>query len=243
MKIIYKYLPFIRKYEIIIASCAVLILVILLVFNMLLPNLNRANQIYKEEQNLKKRLDLLSQKNQFLSSLDYQYYKDSFLKSSQILPDSKDYISLISAIDSLEKQSGVSLIRTDFQLGAVSANSNNLVKVPGSAASAMPIIIEVMGDRFSLHKFLDLISGYNGRLMVFDEVSFKLKTGETFDAVFTGRAFYYPLPSTLGSIDSPLVKLEKRQEAILQKISSLNIEQEISADLDKSSIGKKNLFE
>lgn len=244
MKIKSEYISYLQKYEILVASSAVLILVIILTFKMLLPNLNHANQIYAQGQDLKKKVELLAQKDSSLSSLNYQFYKDVFLKSSQILPENKDYVSLIGTFDLLEKQSGVTIVRTDFQLGAVSTSSGTLLRVPGTQAYMIPISVEVMGNLEGLRKFMDLISDYNGRLMTFDEVTVNSKQSGVLDIVLSGRAFFYILPGTLGSVDSPLPKLEKSQDAILQKINLLSLPQDVStSDLDKNSIGKNNLFQ
>ncbi|MBI3379230.1 hypothetical protein HY029_00580 [Candidatus Gottesmanbacteria bacterium] len=244
MKTKFDYLSYLHQYEILIASSGVLMIVIVLTFNMLLPNLNHANQIYAQGQDLKKKVELLTQKDSSLTSLNYQFYKDVFLKSSQILPENKDYVSLIGTFDLLEKQSGITIVRTDFQLGVVSTSSATLQRAAGTAAFMIPISVEVMGNLEGLRKFLDLVSNYNGRLMTFDEVTVNNKQSDTLDVVLSGRAFFYILPGTLGSIDSPLPKLEKSQDAILQKINLLSLPQDtVTVDLDKNSIGKKNLFQ
>lgn len=237
------YLLYIRQYEILIASAAVIILVVILVFNMLLPNFDRANQIYAQGQTLKQKLAVLTQKDSTLSSLDSGYYKDVFLKLNQVLPADKDYVSLIGTFDLLEKQSGVTITRTDFQLGVVSTTSKNLEKAPATGAYVVPITLQVTGNLDAIKSLFDSVSNYNGRLMVFDDISVTNKLDGTLDVVFHGRAFFYPLPTTLGAIDAPLPKFTKSEEAILTKVSEINLPQENAGNLDKSRVGKKNLFQ
>lgn len=236
------FLYYIRRYEVIIASGAVLLVVIFLTLNMLIPNLNRANQIYVQGQTLKKKLEQLILKERALSSYDYDYYKDIFLKTGQILPENKDYVSLINTFDKLERKSGASITRTDFQLGVVSTSSANLIKVPGTSAFAIPIKVSVLGDLTAIEKFLGLISDYRGRLMVFDNVSVNSKN-DTLEAGFSGQAFYYILPATLPPIDSPLPALSAAEQEILEKIILLDLPKETFEELDKGAIGKKNLFQ
>lgn len=244
MKKKFDYLSYIRKYEIVIASSAVLLLVIFLVFNMLLPNLDRANQIYVQGQTLKKELEILKQKDNTLSSLDYQYYKDIFLKSNFVLPEDKNYISLIGTFDLLEKDAQVIITRTDFQLGVVSTSSANLTRAVGTQAYVIPVTLEVTGSFTSLQKFLEAVANVAGRLMVFDDISVVYRPEGALSASFTGRAFFYPLPTALGPVDSPLPRPDKNQEAIMKKISELNLPQDIgSADLEKKNVGKGNLFQ
>lgn len=244
MKKKFDYLSYVRKYEIVIASAAVLVLVIILVFNMLLPNLNRANEIYAQGQTLKKKLEVLKQKDGLLSSLDYQYYKDIYLKSNFVLPEDKNYVTLIGTFDLLEKESAVTITRTDFQLGVVSTSSANLTRAVGTPAYVIPVTLEVTGTFAGLQRFLEAVANVVGRLMVFDDVSVVYKPGGVLSASFTGRAFFYPLPTTLGSIDSPLPRPDKNQEAIMKKIAELNLPQDTgSVELDKAKVGKNNLFQ
>ncbi len=238
-----KYISLIQQYEVLIASSVVIILVIFLVFNMLVPNLQKANQIYVQGQSLRHKVDALKQKNNLLSTLDYQYYKEIFLKSNQVLPEGKDYVSLIETFDLLEKKSAATILRTDFQLGVVSTSSANLISAVGTSAFVIPINIEILGTKEAIQKFLELVESYGGRLMVFDDMSVTTKQGEILDAVFTGRSFFYPLPTTLQAVDSPLAKLDKNQDEIIKKINKITITSETDNDIDQNSIGKKNLFE
>ncbi len=237
------YLSLIRQYEIIIASSLVLLLVVFLIFNMLLPNLKQANQIYVQGQALRHKVDALKQKNNLLSSLDYQYYKDIFLKSNQVLPEGKDYVSLIGTFDLLEKKSAVTILRTDFQLGVVSTSSASLVRAVNTSAFVIPINVEIAGTKEAIQKFLEIVGSYKGRLMVFDDMSVTTKPGDILDAVFSGRSFFYPLPTTLESVDSPLAKLDKNQDEIIKKINDLTLSSEAVIEIDQSAVGKKNLFE
>lgn len=233
-----------RQYEIIIASSVVLLLVLFLSVNILLPNLNQANQILAQEKNLKNRVDLLTAKYKQLNSMDDQYFKDVFVKLNQVFPESKDYVSLIGTFDILEKQSGASIEKTDFQLGAISTTSSSFVKAAGVPAFVVPLNIEIVGNLETVRKFLDAVGDFTGRLIVFDDMSMTIKPSGLLDIVFNGRAFFYPLPTTIGSIDSPLPKMEKSQEDILSKVSTMPlIDSGSTKDFDKSNIGKKTLFE
>lgn len=238
-----KYLSILRQYEIVIVSSLVLFLVIFLVFNMLLPNLNQANQIYVQGQALRRKVDALKQKNNLLSTLDYQNYKDLFLKSNQVLPEGKDYVSLIGTFDMLEKKSSVTILRTDFQLGVLSTSSASLVRAANSPAYVIPINVEITGTKEAIQKFLGVVGSFAGRLMVFDDMSVTTKLGEVLDVVFSGRSFFYPLPATLGSLDSVLPKLEKNQDEIVKKINDLAFTSDAVINIDQSAVGKKNLFE
>lgn len=226
---------FFHKYEVLIASGVVLVLVLFLVLYLLIPNLRRSDEIYAHSQTLSSKLDVLTKKHRFLSSLDSQYYRDAFLKLNQIIPEGKDFVSLMTTFDYLEKQSGVSLVRTDFPLGMVS-------NLP-TGVNIVPIALGIKGSLESVKTFMDLISNFNGRFMVFDNISVANDQTGMLAVSLQGRAFFYPLPTTLGPVDTPLPQLNKSQEEILAKVNTLSLSTESSVELDKSQIGKKNLFQ
>ncbi len=237
------YLTFIRQYELVIASGAVLLLVLFLVFNMMLPNLNRANQIYVQGQTLSKKFETLKLKDSLLTSLDAAYYKDIFLKLNQVIPESKDYVSLINTFNILEQKAGIRIVRTDFQLGVVSTSSGNLVRAAGSPAYVIPVTIGVEGTIGGIRQFLEAVTKPAGRLMVFDDMSVNVKSSDILEATFNGRAFFYPLPTTLAAIDTALPKLEKSYETILKDVEAVEVPASATVEISKESIGKKNLFQ
>lgn len=236
------YLNFIRQYEVLIASAAVVLVVLILSYVLLLPNFSRANTIFSEQSALKGRLDNLKKKDSALFALDYQYYKDNFSKISKVLPQEKDYVSLFSTFDDLERKTGVSIVRTDFQLGVVSTDSGRLTRSAQSAAFLLPINVEVIGGLSQLQNFIKSLNDFSGRFITIDQVQWNKKGEGIFLLSLGGKAYFYPLPSTLGSIDSPLPKIEKNGENILAKISQIQLVSESESDLDKVTVGKRDLF-
>lgn len=236
------YISYFRRYEFLIASAVVILVVFLLSFVLLLPNFNRANTIFRQQADLKQRLDNLKKKDSALVSVDYQYYKDNFGKVSLVLPESKDYVSLFSTFDALEQKFGVSVVRTDFQLGVVSTNSAKLSKAPNSAAFLLPINIEVMGKLPQLLNFIKALSDFSGRFMTLSAAQWTQKGENILLLTLSGKAYFYPLPTTLGSIDTPLPKIDKQTEEILTKIAQIQLSSD-AQDLDKVAVGKKDLFQ
>ncbi|MBI4990998.1 hypothetical protein HZB96_02780 [Candidatus Gottesmanbacteria bacterium] len=237
------YLNFIRQYEILIASSAVVLLVFILSYVLLLPNFSRANTIFREQRTLSGRLDNLKKKDSALVALDYQYYKDNFPKISKVLPENKDYVSLFSTFDDLERKTGVSIVRTDFALGVVSTDSGRLTRSPTSLAFLLPINVEMVGGLSQLRNFIKSLNDFSGRFITIDQIQWNKKGEGIFLLSLGGKAYFYPLPSTLGSIDSPLPKIERIGENILARISQIQLVSESESDLDKITVGKKDLFQ
>jgi Tfp pilus assembly protein PilO len=242
MKLNLEILSKLRKYEIIVASGLVIVVVIILIFTALLPNFNRAQKIYREQQNLTLKLDNLRKKDRTLSSIDYQYYKENFPKIGYVLPESKDYVSLFTTFDNLEKDGGVSVVKTDFQMGIVSTDSARTQKNTSSGAYFIPVSIDLIGNITSLSKFIKALSDYSGRFLTVENFSFVNKDFDTLLLTLNTRAYFYILPTTIGSIDSPITKISQNQEKILEKIGK--IERATQEDtLNEKEIGKKDLFQ
>lgn len=229
----------IRHYEIIVASVVILLVIFLLSLFYLIPNFSRAQQIFSQQKGLKKNIEILKQKDTALSSLDYEQYKDIFLKLNQVLPESKDYVSLFSSFDDLEKKTGVTIVRTDFQFGVISTTSAKLTKAPGSSAYMVPVLIEVAGTISSIQKFIDSLNSLSGRLITLNDAQWNIKQNNI-RISFNGKAYFYPQPLTIGSLDTPLPKLSKDQEELIKKVALVKLAKE---EIEPVNVGKKNLFQ
>ena len=235
------FLILIQQYEIIIASIIILLVVILLSFIFPLPNFNRAQQIYTQQKNLSEEINNLKRKDNTLASLDQQYFKDIFSKLNKILPEEKDYVTLFETFDSLEKTSGVTILRADFQFGIISTNSARLIKAPGTAAYIVPISLEIRGNYSAMQKFIESLDDFSGRIITLEDAHWSQKPDNLIQATFNGRVYFYPLPATIGSIDTPLPKIDKTQEELIKKLAQMKIT--TTEEIEKIPVGKKNLFQ
>lgn len=234
---------FVKTYEIIIISCLVIFTVIILFLNFLIPNINKAAEISSQYKDLQSKVNSLKVKDDALSALDEQYYKDNFPKLSMVLPDNKDYVSLFNTFDALENNTGVGITRTNFQLGIVSTGSAKLVKtVNGAPSLDIPVSLSIVGDVTNIKKFLDELRNLTGRLITLEKMDWNYKDEDTIEMVVYGKTFYSPFPSTLGSVSSALPKINPKQQEILTKISQIKIVKDEESGGQSVSVGKKNLF-
>ncbi|MCL4339319.1 hypothetical protein M1271_06540 [Patescibacteria group bacterium] len=238
-----KYIPLLKKYEIIIASSIVIFVVVVMTFLLLIPNFDRAQNIYAQQQDLKRNRDVLQKKVNSLASIDAQYYKNNFAKIDQVLPTEKDYVSLFYTFDTLEQKTNVSLLKTDFQLGVISTNSAQLTRVPGSSAYVLPVGIQVLGSLSSIQNFIKALGDFSGRYITVDSFQIETKGGDAFIATLVGKAYFYPLPATLGSVDTPLPNMNSDEEKILNTIAKIQQTSSEEYSLPSSAVGKKNLFQ
>lgn len=233
---------YIKKYEIIISSVLVIIFVVILSVVMLIPNFQKANQLHKNHKDLKSTYSRLEQKDATLSSLDEQYFRDTFPKINNVLPSSKDYYLLFETFDNLQSKTGISISRTDFQLGIVSTNSALLNKPTEWGAYEMPISFEVTGTIEQLRMFMLALTDLSGRLITLENAQIDVRAGGSVRAVLNGQTYFYPLPKTIGKVDSPLPELSKESADILTLIDK---QQTVIAGGDEQEaipVGRKNLF-
>lgn len=242
MKKSINYKKYIKRFEIIIISGTILFSVICLTAFMLIPNFKKAKLIYDDQFRLKKRLENLKKKDNELSALDMQYYSSNFPKIDLVLPQTKDYVSLFSTFDNLEQKNNVKISRTDLQFGVVSTSSGRLVRDPVSSAYIIPIGVDISGEVSAVKNFMKSLSDYSGRLMLIEDIRWR-KTDDITVLSMTGKAYYFPLATTLGNLDAPLTKISSNQDKIMTKIAELELAQDESAEFDKANIGKKDLFQ
>lgn len=233
---------YLKQYELIVISCLVIIAVIILSFYYLLPNINKTSEISSQYKDLQSKVNILKVKDDALSALDQQYYKDNFPKIGIVLPDNKDYVSLFNTFDALENKTGVGITRTNFQLGIISTGSARLVKPVNGLSMEVPVSLSIVGNVNSIKKFLSQLRSLTGRLITLEKMDWNYKGNDNIEMVLFGKAFYSPFPSTLGSVSTPLQKINAKQEEILTKISQNKIVTDNESDVQSVSLGKKNLF-
>lgn len=232
-----------KKYEIIIASVFVILAVCVSTWLFLFPNFNKAKEIFLQEESLNKQIINLDKKEKILSDIDYSFYKDNYPKVISVLPETKDFVSLFYTLDNLEGKTGVSIIRTEFQLGVISATSKKQVKDKDSAAFKMPITVEIVGDPSQIQNFIEKAKDLSGRLIIIEEIRITLKEKNLIQATLTGQAYFYPSLASIGSVDSSLSVLTEEQRQVLTKISQQVITGKKETEFGNIEVGKKNLFQ
>lgn len=243
MKIMQILLSAMKHYEVIISSLLVMCVVCILVFALLLPNFTRAAQIYSNQKILATRLKQLKMKDQSLSALNADTYRAILPRTFQVMPINKDFVSLFNRFDQLQSESGVTVLRTDFQLGVVSTNSASLAKQSVKGSIIIPMTVEILGTKDQTQLFIKSLIDLSGRLITVTDIAWHLKEFDQLQTVITGDAYFSLLPATLGSIDSPLPGMDKTKQAMLDTIGRIQLSTEALSETVTIPVGKRNLFE
>lgn len=235
------YLYLLKKYEILGVSVLAIAAIFALSYYYLLPNFRKAQEIYSQQKLLRTRLTILRKKDELLSTIDANVYKDNINKLATILPGSKDYVSLFNTLDNLQSKSGVTILKTDLQLGTISTVSSKLKKDIASPAFLMSVNLAIIGDLEQINLFINSLTDMTGRIILINKISW----GDNEDGLYTvsleGNSYFYPLPSKIGGVDAPLVDTDEKQQEILDQIASMPLQIEGENNIS-IPLGKPNLF-
>lgn len=239
----FQILNIIRKNELILI-CLIILAGLAFSTNLfLIPNINRVQQIYSQKNLLQKQLNKLKQKENALLDIDDKYYQNVLTKLFVIIPDSKDYINLFETLDELEKRTSVKVLRTDFQLGPLAGGGDQTKKSSIPGVSFLPIAIDIQGDYLSVQNFLNALSDFKGRIIIIDKVFVNTEKDNNYKLSMSGNTFIVSAPTAIGSLDSPLPKINNTQQEIIDRIAALKSEIGTFKDQEKVTVGKKNLFD
>lgn len=235
------YLYKLKKYEIVGASAFVILVILGLSITFLLPNFRKAQEIYSQQRELRTRLTVLRKKDELLSTIDGKVYQDNINKLTSILPGSKDYVSLFNTFDNLQLKSGVTILKTDLQFGTISTASGNLKKDKTSSAYLIPVKMDIIGDFDQINAFINSLTDLSGRMITMNKISWGTSVEGLYTVSLEGNSYFYPLPSKIGGVDSPLKETNEKDQKILDKVASIpfQIEEENNTSLP---MGKQNLF-
>lgn len=237
-----KYLPLLRKYEFILSSTLVIIFTLFLSAKLLYPNFLKANEIYANKSELKSKLLRLNQKENKLNALNLNLLKTNFIKLNNVIPSQKDYVLLFETLDRLETTTGVSIVRTDFQLGTVSTTSAKLKKESVNGVFKLPVSVEAVGNYDSMILFLTYLSNLTGRLITVDKIQLELSDVLLTKIHISGSAYYNPFPSSIGKVDATLKDLNDDLEDLYQQILENQADVNLIEEPQEVPLGSQDLF-
>lgn len=237
-----QYLPLIKKYEFILSSLLVLVFTSVLAVKLLYPNFLKVNEIYVNKSELKAKLLRLSQKENKLNNLNLNILKTNFIKLNNVIPSQKDYVLLFETLDRLEGTTGVSITRTDFQLGTISTTSAKLKKEAVNGVFKLPVTIEAVGNYDSMILFLTYLSNLTGRLITVDKIQLELSDIVLAQMHISGTAYYNPFPSDIGKVDTALKDLSSDLQVLYQQVIDNQPDISLTEEPEVVPLGSQDLF-
>ena len=208
---------------------------ILLVFNIIIPELNQWFSIRDEVAATQQKIDTITQNISFINGLDRNKLNSQLQTVSSALPSNKDFGFMISALNSAAESSGVSLNDYAFQVGDVSAKGQK--GAPLNGLSSIGITITVNGDINSIKRFIATLE----KTAPVSEVISINGSGQN---VSLSIQFYQkPFATVSFAPDTPLQPITSDKTQLLDKISKWgNVTQTQNTPTEESSGSAVPLF-
>ena len=230
----YAILLFYQKYKLILFPLAMISSSIILIFFVIIPQVNRLLDTNRNIGELNKKNAFLETKAQELEVLDAEDLQEKLNLALVALPQETDFANLIGVILNLTSQSQFSLL--SFQTDKVDPQA-------GSKSSAYGVKLGLSGPKETLETLLSDIEK-NSRVMKVTSVEYTaVRADEPIDVNLGIEMYYSPIPSSLGAVDTPLPKLSEKDETIIATLAR-NVQPALVSQISVGGPrGKANPFE
>lgn len=215
------------------------------------PKFQEVMQIKSSNKDLVALNATLSQKADALERLNKSELTSDYALADQMLPSDKEVFLLLRQIEVTATSNGVvlsSLTLTPGQVGTGSATAKANAPAPppsNSAAAAgadvveIPVTLSISSDYRSLISFLSNIFA-EPRVVNINNISSAASGTGTVSTSISLTSYWQSLPTTLGSIDSPISNLTSQEIARLKKAENSPIS--VGTSLPQVPVGRSDLF-
>lgn len=194
------------------------------------PRFSEAIKLRSSNAQFSSQAEALASKAQLLSSLDKVKLDSHLGLAEQILPSDKSVFPFVREVEVAAARNGVFLSRVDVAPGSLSGDSGVAVPTAGETPDPAPKIqvkISMTSDYRSLLNFLSNMYSVSRVIGIRDfTISSGAPMGESALALKTSviiDAYWKPLPTQLGSIESPVESLTQEEEEILAMVQAAGI--------------------
>ncbi|MBI3954905.1 hypothetical protein HY338_00545 [Candidatus Gottesmanbacteria bacterium] len=101
--------------------------------------------------------------------------------------------------------------------------------------------MDIIGDIDQVNTFINSLTDLSGRMITMNKISWGTSEEGLYTVSLEGNSYFYPLPSKIGGIDSPLAETNDKHQKILDKVASIPFQVE-DENKDSLPMGKQNLF-
>jgi len=214
------------------------------------PKLTEALKLRASNVELASRVESLAVKVQLLSSLDKVQLDSQLGSSEQLLPSDKSIFTFVRQVETAAARNGVLLNKVDVAPGAL-ADDGSTKQAPQAgvvvdAAPKVQVKVAMTSDYKSFLNFMSSIYSISRVIGVRDlTLSSGSGTGEA-AALRTSLvidAYWKPLPTQLGSIESPIENLSTKEEDLLKRAKAAEVNESIPpAVVPTVPTGRSDLF-
>lgn len=225
------WIKFYHQYRLYIFPAVVAFSCLILIALVMIPQVSKIVENSHVEADFKAKSDFLSTKVEALESYDEVDLsrKVSYVLSS--FPAEKDFANVITQLQKLTSDNGFSIV--SLSVGAGSGGA--------STEQSYGIKMETIGPKSLLAGFLNSVEG-SPRLMRINHIDItSVKVSDVVSAALGIEVFFSPIPSNLGTIDSPLPEVSTGEEQLISRLARTQVLPSSSVSLTPK--GKIDPFE
>ena len=190
-----------------------IVVCLLLIFYVIMPQLNNWFSIRKQVIAARGRIATLQSNITFLNSLDRATLDQQLQTASTALPPEKDFSTMLNAISDAANASGISLNDFAFQVGNIASSSGQAADIRYRDIATIKITLVANGSIDQIHTFIATLS----KRTPLSEVTNLDGTGKN---VSISVQFYQkPLPKIDVSGNTQLQPISAQKLALLQELS------------------------
>lgn len=218
-----------------VSALCCLILIIFVIY----PQVTQVIKSFDDLQQKENKLHVLKVKTADLEELNEAELTQKLNAMLVVLPEDKDYPSLIGVLRSLTSRFGVLL--SSLQIGKVSSPAK------AETGSAFAVTLEFSGSKALVSRLITALESSNRIMKIRSmDLSFN-KTTDAINASFMLDVFFAPIPTNIGSYETPLPKLTQKDQEMIASLTR-DINKPVSLPISSSSAttvtrGKINPFE
>ena len=200
-----------REYKDFILPVFVILSSVLLLFFVVIPQLNQYFVSRKELSDETQKLNVLKNNYNFLSNLDDSKTADDLKLLSKVLPPNKDFTGILNALSAASSKTNVTIGNFSFSLGDLSKSTQQSGSFP-----SLKMDVDLGGDAGSIVKFMNELN----KTAPLAETKVIKGAGKLY--LLTIVFYYKPFPPQNISDDEPVVPLSAQSTALINDISTWN---------------------
>lgn len=234
-----------REYQGLIIPAGVLMLCGFGIVLGVVPLARKAMTMNTEIKTVSKEVDALTNKVSVLQTIDEDAMRRDLQTLLSAVPSDKSPSTLLATLDGLASQTGVSIGSVSLtNLGSLATDSAKQLTEEERALGShlLPLTINISGTYAQVQAFLTASTSVRRlfRIRTFDISLGNTTTGGSTNMLTANiamDAFYYAIPSSIGTIGQPIVPLTSADTDLIAKVESMQLVAQTSAGLPPPSGG------
>ncbi|MCL4359671.1 type 4a pilus biogenesis protein PilO [Patescibacteria group bacterium] len=235
----YKVRALYRKYRSAVLSTAILLLAFTVFFAGIVPGARAIITVLSDAGTASSQVAALSTKYQFLRGLDEATLRRNLNLLLTALPGDKSVPSILSTIDGVAAESGISV--QGFEIASVGPTASGsaarqTVEERKIGSYLIPYSLVFLATPEETRKFFSAVTAVR-RLSRVKNFTLTVRDPETYYIHTELETFYQPLAAVIGSINAPLSPLTEQESTFLETLGKYPLMSQYAPAVETGSVG------